>query len=353
MKSPRIADLWGKFGDRQRGEGPQKKVKLNFMFSFPNLLQTIFRHLALFTFCLSLFAIPALSMTFTVEPSLVDGGSTVVVGRGAIETGDAARFEAAISAVPPDFRILRVTSPGGSVPAAMELATGIKEKSFSIIAHQECASSCAMILFPAGEYSILTQGSMLGIHSCSASGVRHELCNETIAKFAVLNGFPYGTLELFSDLYGPGEIKWMTAISARCFGFYRGFDDPKPIQGGRKACVDGVIATMGSDVRPRPLGPSFNCANAETKVERLFCMDKDLMQSDSILGLVYDAAMAEKNTSERAALRSNQRQWIAARGANCEQLFSSSMDFMSTRDAALCLYRYNENRIYELIGNPF
>jgi uncharacterized protein YecT (DUF1311 family) len=76
------------------------------------------------------------------------------------------------------------------------------------------------------------------------------------------------------------------------------------------------------------------------------------MQSDSILGLVYDAAMVEKNTSERAALRSNQRQWIAARNANCEQLFSSNLEFMSTRDAALCLYRYNEDRIYGLIDNP-
>ncbi|WP_114870952.1 cyclic nucleotide-binding domain-containing protein [Sulfitobacter sp. JL08] len=54
----------------------------------------------------------------------------------------------------------------------------------------------------------------------------------------------------------------------------------------------------------------------------------------------------------RAALRSHQRQWIAARNANCEQLFSSSMDFMSTRDAALCLYGYNEDRIYSLIDNP-
>ncbi|WP_433988832.1 hypothetical protein SuNHUV7_26070 (plasmid) [Pseudoseohaeicola sp. NH-UV-7] len=322
------------------------------MFSFPKLLHTIFRYLALSTFCLGLFALPALSMTFTVEPSPVDGGVTVVAGRGPIETGDAARFEAAISAVPPDFRVLMVTSPGGSVTAAMELATRIKANSFSIVAHQECASSCAMILFPAGEYSILTQGSMLGIHSCSASGARHELCNEAIAKLAVSNGFPFGTLEMFSDLYGPGEMKWMTEISARCFGFYRGSDDPKPIHGGRKACVDGVIATMGSDVRPRPFGPSFNCANAKTKVERLFCMDKELMQSDSILGLVYDAAMAEKNTSERAALRSHQRQWIAARNANCEQLFSSSMDFMSTRDAALCLYGYNEDRIYSLIDNP-
>jgi len=290
-------------------------------------------------------------MTFTVEPSLVDGGATVVAGRGPIEAGDAARFDASIGEVPPDLRVLMVTSPGGSVSAALELAARIKANSFSIIAHQECASSCAMILFPAGEYSILTHGSVLGIHSCSESGARHEICNEAIAKYAVSNGFPFGTLKMFSDLYGPGEMKWMTEISARCFGFYRSSDDPKPIHGGRKACVDGFVAAMGSGIRPRPFGPSFNCANAKTKVERLFCMDKELMQSDSILGLVYDSAIAKRNASERAALRSNQRKWIAIRNKNCEHLFSSSLEFMSTRDAALCLFRHNENRIYSLINN--
>nr|WP_306265236.1 lysozyme inhibitor LprI family protein [Pararhizobium sp. IMCC3301] len=325
---------------------------MKFMLAFLDLLQTIFRFLVVFIVCLSFFALPALSMTFKVEPSPINGEVTLVVGKGVIATGDAARFEAAIRAYPPNFRALMVTSGGGNVASAVELAIRIKAHSFSVIAHQECASACAMILFPAGEYSILTKGSMLGIHSCSASGVRHELCNESIAKLAISNGFPFGTLERFSDLYGPREMKWMTEISARCFGFYRGSDDPKPIHGGRKACVDGVIYAMGSEVRPRPFGPSFNCANAKTKVERLFCMDKELMQSDSILGLVYDAKMAEKSIRGRETLRTNQHRWIAARNANCEQRFNSSMDFMNTRDAALCLYKYNEDRIYSLIDNP-
>ncbi|WP_108861628.1 lysozyme inhibitor LprI family protein [Ruegeria sp. Alg231-54] len=326
---------------------------MNFFIAYSRITRSIFRYLAFSTLSLICLPLSALSMSFKVEPSPINDKVTLVVGRGAIETGDAARFEDAISAHPPNFRALLVTSPGGNVAAAVELAKRITANSFGVIAHQECASSCAMILFPAGDYSILTKGSMLGIHSCSASGVRHNLCNEAIAEFAVSNGFPFGTLEMFSDLYGPGEMKWMTEISARCFGFYRRVDDPKPIHGERKACVDGIINTMGPDVRLLPFGPSFNCAKATTKVEQLFCIDKELMQSDSILGRVYDRAIARKNNLEKKDLRSNQRQWIASRNADCEQLFTSSMDFVSTRDAALCLFQQNEERIYTLIDTLY
>ena len=307
------------------------------------------------TFCFfliilcSTFATSALSMNFTIERSPF-GMGTIVVGRGAIERGDAARFEATIRANPPSVPALMVTSPGGEVDASIELAKRIRENSFSIIAHQECASACAMVLFPAGEFSILTKGSLLGFHSCSTSGIRHELCNEAIAEFAVSNGFPFGTIEIFSDLYGPSEMKWMTEISARCFGFYRDVNDPKPINGGRKACVDGIIYTASADIKLRPFGPSFNCANAQSKVEHLFCLDRELMQSDSILGRVYDAVLTKSvNKYEEEIIRASQRRWITVRNTECKKLFSNQMDFSSTRDAALCLYKYNEDRIYYLL----
>lgn len=289
-------------------------------------------------------------MTFSTEPSLAEENVTLIVGKGPIEIGDVDRFLAAFVADPPDARILMVTSPGGDVAAAMRLAEQIKANSFSIIGHQTCASACAQVLFPAGEYSILSQGSVLGIHSCSISGERNDLCNGKIAEFAVSNGFPYGTLDFFSDLYGPGEMKWMTEITARCFGFYRGSGDPKPIPFGRQPCVHGVLFT---DVPRRPFGPSFDCSNATTNVERLFCFDPELMQADSILGLVYDEALKVESARGRSSLRSEQRQWISRRNADCQLLIPESMDFWNTREPSLCLYKYNEGRIYELIDNPF
>ena len=241
-----------------------------------------------------------------------------------------------------------MTSLGGSVAVAMDLARAIKAKSFSVIAFKECASACAQVLFPAGEYSILARGSLLGIHSCSVAGTRSDLCNEAIAEFAVSNGFPYGTLQLFSDLYGPGEMKWMSEISARCFGFYRSLGDPKPIH-GRKACVDGYIFTSQTSVAPRPFGPSFDCAKATTRIEKLFCRDRELMQVDSVLGRVYDTALSVADPEKRARIRADQRNWIQKRNAECDAILTDAFDFASTRDGALCLYRYNEERIYVLI----
>lgn len=299
---------------------------------------------------LTVLTLPLGAMTFGTEPSPRNQQMKILVGRGPIEVGDAERFQVALAFAPPDVPVLMVTSPGGNVSAALRLAGQIKTHSFSIIGHKECASACAQILFPAGEYSILTHGSMLGIHSCSRSGERNDLCNERIAKFAVSNGFPYGTLDLFSDLYGPGEMKWMTEISARCFGFYRGTEDPKPIPTGRKPCVDGIMFT---NVPRRPCGPSFDCSKASTQVEQLFCLDRELMQVDSILGRVYDQALKQADARERVRLRSQQRHWIKTRNSDCQTFFSASMDFRSTREPALCLYKYNEDRIYELIDNPF
>lgn len=300
---------------------------------------------------LSLFSLaPTLqAMTFQTVPAIVDGNSMVVAANGMIEEGDAGRFRAAIEASPPDAAILYVTSLGGSVNAAIELAKEIRARSYSIVVAKECASACAQILFPAGEYSILLQGSLLGIHSCSVKGARDDLCNEEIAEFAVSNGFPYGTLQLFSGLYGPGEMKWMSEIAARCFGFYRGSKDPKPIHGGRKACVDGYFYTTKSSEAPRPFGPSFDCAKAKNRIEKLFCTDRELMQTDSILGLVYDTALSVADPEKKARIRTAQRRWIRDRNAKCDALLTDNLDFTTTRDGAMCLYQHNEDRIYALI----
>jgi len=86
---------------------------------------------------------PALqAMTFRIAPSLVDGKTMIVIAKGLIEDGDADRFKA---------RLLVVTSPGGSVMAAMDLAREISARSYSVVAVEECASACAQILFP-GEH---------------------------------------------------------------------------------------------------------------------------------------------------------------------------------------------------------
>ncbi len=292
----------------------------------------------------------ALSMSFETVPYPGSPGSTVVLAEGIIEPGDVDRFLDLLKTNPPTAQILVVTSLGGSVDAALSLADEIEAREFSVMGDGECASACAQILFPAGFYSVLTQGSVLGIHSCSDSSGRNDLCNEDIAQAAVKRGFPYGTLDMLTDLFGPGDMKWMTEISARCLGFYHHPDDPRPIA-GRKACVDGVIFTSTSGKASSGFGPSFDCAKAATKVERLLCDDKELMLLDSILGHVYQTRRQMSDPTSKKQLVRHQRKWIDDRNADCSPLIPSAPNFRSTRDGALCLFKHNEARVYELIDN--
>ena len=289
------------------------------------------------------------AMDFSTEPTpSLSPNETILRAQGEIVDGDFSKFLSQIQKSPPTAKVLVITSGGGSVSEAIKIAESVKSLGFSVVADRECASACAQIIFPAGKYSILTMGSLLGIHSCSSDGNRSDLCNHAIAILAVSNGFPYGTIDMFADLYGPGEMKWMTEISARCFGFYRGSKDPKPIS-GRKACVDGYIYTANTTAMPRPFGPSFNCSRATTKVEKLICKDKELMQADSILGRVYDSALRKLVADRQTTLKKRQANWLKLRDAECELLIGSNLDFMATRPAALCVYSHDEDQIYELI----
>ncbi|WP_434054183.1 MAG: lysozyme inhibitor LprI family protein [Roseibium sp.] len=289
-------------------------------------------------------------MSFETVPYSGNSGTTVVRAEGTIEPGDTERFLDLLKTNPPSALILVVTSPGGSVGAALSLADAIEAREFSIIGDDECASACAQILFPAGFYSVLTPGSVLGIHSCSDTSGRNDVCNEEIAQAAVKRGFPYGTLDMFTGSYGPDEMKWITEISARCFGFYHHPDDPHPIA-GRKACVDGFFFASLSGNSTTDLGPSFDCSKATTKVEGLICDDKELMLLDSILGRVYRTRRQMLDSSSQKQLVRDQRKWIDARNENCSPLIPSTPDFRSTREGALCLFKHIETRVYELIDD--
>jgi uncharacterized protein YecT (DUF1311 family) len=306
----------------------------------------------LLAFFLAVFACinPASAMTFETVPYPGSPGATVVRAKGTIEPGDTERFLDLLKTNPSTALILVVTSPGGSVAAALSLADEIEAREFSVMGDGECASACAQILFPAGFYSVLTPGSVLGIHSCSAAMERNDLCNEEIAQTAVKRGFPYGTLDMFTDLYGPDDMKWMTELSARCFGYYHHPDDPRPIA-GRKACVDGVIFNSISGNATLDFGPSFDCSKATTKVERLLCDDKELMLLDSILGRVYQTRRQLSDPKSKKQLVRDQRTWIEDRNTACSPMIPATPDFSSTRDGALCLFKHNEARIYELIDN--
>ncbi len=65
----------------------------------------------------------------------------------------------------------------------------------------------------------------------------------------------------------------------------------------------------------RRLRPSFDCANARSRSERMICSDVELARLDRELGRVY--ARAKKSTSDRAAFRRQQEQEWRMRESIC------------------------------------
>ena len=132
---------------------------------------------------------------------------------GPIEDGDAGKLQLLASEASVDEKGLRrilLESPGGNVAAAMRLAEIIRNNNFVTDVSGECASACAMVLYPAGRYFMLLDGGKLGFHSCYNVKTSSEMpeCTEAIAAFAASNGSPYGSIKVFASLAGPAEMHW-------------------------------------------------------------------------------------------------------------------------------------------------
>ena len=65
--------------------------------------------------------------------------------------------------------------------------------------------------------------------------------------------------------------------------------------------------------------PSFDCASAKAAVERAICADPALADTDQSIAVVYKAALERLDGANAAALRADQRAWLAARNAAFER----------------------------------
>ena len=79
---------------------------------------------------------------------------------------------------------------------------------------------------------------------------------------------------------------------------------PQPVLAGE--------AAVAAKVQSRP---SFNCARASTRVERLICGNTYLGQLDREMARAYQVLQTQVPASELRALRADQRTWLADRDA--------------------------------------
>lgn len=70
-------------------------------------------------------------------------------------------------ALAPGVRLARLSSDGGSVPAARQIATVIRDAGLDTEVAQTCASACTIVFF-GGHHRILRDGARLGFHSYSS-----------------------------------------------------------------------------------------------------------------------------------------------------------------------------------------
>ncbi len=196
------------------------------------------RTLAIFTLATGMLAFggaggSARAMSFTLEPG--EQGRKIVVARGAIEPGDAQRLRQALQGAERDergHRMLVLDSPGGNVGESFAMVEVMEAERVTtrVRAGATCASSCAMIVFAAGQFRIVEPGGRLGIHTCydKAAGARSTSCNEIIAQAAQKHGVPFIATFTLMQLTAPGSVRWLDAEAAACWQFSR---DPAPPPG--------------------------------------------------------------------------------------------------------------------------
>jgi hypothetical protein len=179
----------------------------------------------LFSIVLALIAVAADAAAMDVTVSAAGPGHRIVVAKGLVVHGDVDRLAAALKVADRDASgraVVALDSLGGLVDEALELAALMeREKVATVVrAGASCASACAQVMFLGGNPRTVEQGGRLGLHSCShaADHTAALLCNDVMARVAEARGAPYGTLMAFMQMTPPGEVRWLDAEDADCWG---------------------------------------------------------------------------------------------------------------------------------------
>jgi uncharacterized protein YecT (DUF1311 family) len=299
------------------------------------------------------------SSAMNFEAHVVSAG-VAIKATGAIRTGDAEKLQALVPATTVDEKGLRrinLESPGGEVAEALRVAEIIRSNNFMTVVTGECASACAMVLYPAGQYAMLLEGGRLGFHSCydARTSIAHPECTELIAKFAASNGFPYGSIKVFAGLSGPADMYWVSNVLAYCYGMEHFIGDPAPTT---VSTLCPTVARVLLDAKfrepDRPLGPSFDCKKADSPPERLLCRDEELMHLDALMGQLY-RMMRKREGRGSSSLLSTQRAWIVERDKKCDVSENAVSTYKKSRQAAQCFSEMTMARMDELLranGTP-
>ena len=270
------------------------------------ILKEIALWLALTAPCL----LPAHAMEFRIfyQPELK---INVLIGEGEIRAGDAQRFLALAPRADRDAEghiTLVLDSPGGSVNAAFALVDAMDRVGvFTVVPDNAlCASACASILFASGVRREVIGTGRLGFHSCysyvNGQTTNSSFCNERIAQNAMSRGLSHASVSLFVKDYGAQSMAWVDRSIActMLIGMCR-----------------PTLRHKGSGARST-VGPSFDCANATTLVERLICDNGELSKMDARMSIAYFTFRSR--TEDRRQHLAEQRAWLKNDRDRCQTI---------------------------------
>lgn len=294
------------------------------------------------------------ALTFSdASQFLNDTGQPAFLAQGIIEQGDAEQLAALLDATKGTKTVLFVSSDGGNVEAAFQLAEVISEHgNIRLNVVNRCASACATIVIPAARTSELLLGARLGFHSChmESTGQPRPECNERIAQLAVEHGFPYGAVMMWTQNVPADEIVWVRYPIARCYGYYRRDGDPVPIE-QEQPCVRGIMRTMSV-----PLGPHYyeavlisDCREPSGNTEFMLCREPELQGMAALLQRLYEIALSHMTEGEQLEMEHEQIEWAEGMIADCPAdglLEEILADRERAREPVRCL----ADNLYERIG---
>lgn len=108
----------------------------------------------------------------------------------------------------PEVNQVSLTSPGGSIDAAVEISSVIKERNLSTVAAGECSSACTMI-FLSSKVRVFDVDASLGFHSPSSGAAGDVVVNGTSLEMRLAYA-DAGLSEPFADkVFGtPSNSMW-------------------------------------------------------------------------------------------------------------------------------------------------
>jgi hypothetical protein len=160
---------------------------------------------------------PALEFQTARTPS----GRLVIRAEGSIRPGDAEKFRAVLLAAGAGDRTphLLINSGGGSVGAAVQMATTINQARIPVVAGDVCASACFFVL-AASPYATVGPLSRIGVHRAYQKGVGEtEASREVTANLTrIAQSLAVPSAVVLRILNTPGNertIYWLTEDDLR------------------------------------------------------------------------------------------------------------------------------------------